>query len=290
MKRLLWLLSLVAAPCLADPAFAPWIDGTTAQEAPMQVQKLDEDSFVIRQSVKTNFEAPFLYLLFGQERALLIDSGAGGLRVRDTIDPLIESWLKAHGRKQIPLIVAHSHGHGDHRKGDPEFQDRPDTIVVGVAPEEVAKFFGIGDWPKTPVSCDLGGRKLWIIPTPGHQPAHIMVFDEKTKALFSGDSLYPGRLYFPINHFAEYRDSVARAVAFTKDRQVSHLFGAHIEMTREPGKDFEDEAPAHPNERVLELPYRDLIELSAALNAMGDTGRREVHDDFIITPIKASNP
>ena len=66
-----------------------WIDGTLAQEPAAQVQALDADTFVIRQSVKTNFEAPFLYLLFGRDRALLIDTGAGGLRVRPTVDRLI---------------------------------------------------------------------------------------------------------------------------------------------------------------------------------------------------------
>lgn len=275
---------VLAAPAAARPLFAPWIDGTAAGEPEMQVQRLDADTFVIRQSVKTNFEAPFLYLLFGRDRALLLDTGAGGLKVRPTIDRLVADWCAAHGRSSIPLVVAHSHGHGDHHAGDAEFKDRPDTTVVGLTPEEVAAFFGIAVWPTQIAAFDLGRRRLDVIPTPGHHPSHIMVFDERTRNLLSGDSLYPGRLYVPTDQFAAFRDSIDRVVAFTKARRVAHVLGAHIEMTASPGKDFADGARSHPNERALELPYADLLELQAALHAMGDGPRRDVHPDFIVLP------
>jgi len=61
--------------------------------------------------------------------------------------------------------------------------------------------------------------------------------------------------------------------------------GAHIEMTREPGKDYRDAAPAHPNEHALHLPYADLLELQAAVHAMGDTAKRDAHPDFIVFPL-----
>ena len=284
----LWAAALVALaplPALAKPLFAPWIDGTQASEPQMQVQRYDADTFVIRQSVKTNFEAPFLYLLFGKDRALLLDTGAGGLQVRPTVDGVIADWLKAHHRTSIPLTVAHSHSHGDHRMGDAEFKDRPDTVVVGWTAQDVAGFFHIAHWPDDIVRYDLGGRVLDIIPTPGHHPSHIMVFDEKTRLLLSGDSLYPGRLYVPVNDFPDYTASIDRVVGFTKDRRVSHVLGAHVEMTTTPGQDFRQAAPAHPDEHPLELPYADLLQLQAALHAMGDTARRDPHDDFIVTPL-----
>jgi hydroxyacylglutathione hydrolase len=126
---------------------------------------------------------------------------------------------------------------------------------------------------------------LDIIPTPGHHPSHIMVFDERTRLLLSGDTLYPGRLYVPMNQFAAYRDSVDRVADFTKTRRVSHILGAHVEMTQKPGKDFPMEAPSHPNEHVLELPYSALGELKAAVDAMGDKPAYQAHDDFIIFPL-----
>ncbi len=269
----------------AKPLFQPWIDGMAANEPQTQVQRYGADTFVIRQSVKTNFEAPFLYLLFGKDRALLLDTGAGGLKIRPAVDDVIADWLAAHHRGSIPLVVAHSHGHGDHHMGDAEFKDRPDTTVVGLAPADVAAFFQIADWPHDIVKYDLGGRVLDIVPTPGHQPSHIMVFDEKTRLLLSGDTLYPGRLYVPSNMFGDFRDSLDRVVAFTKGRRVSHVLGAHVEMTKAPGKDFADAAPTHPDERALELPYSDLLELQAAVHKMGDTVVKDVHDDFIVFPL-----
>lgn len=292
------LTTLIAAAVLAalplaataKPLFQPWIDGMQASEPQMQVQRYDTDTFVMRQSVKTNFEAPFLYLLFGKDRALLLDTGAGGLKVRPTIDGIIADWLKAHHRTAIPLVVAHTHSHGDHRAGDPEFKDRPDTIVVGWTAPEVAAFFKIADWPHDIVKFDLGGRVLDVIPTPGHHPSHIMIYDERTRLLLSGDSLYPGRLYVPSNLFADYRDSIDRVVAFTRTHPVSHILGAHIEMTRTPGQDFKDMAPTHPDEHALDLPYADLLELQASVDKMGDKLVRDAHNDFIVVPVPPRPP
>ena len=235
--------------------------------------------------MKTNFEAPFLDLLFGKDRALLLDTGAGGLKIRPKVDAAIGQWLAEHHRISIPLVVAHSHSHGDHRAGDVEFKDRPDTVVVGWTAPEVAAFFRIANWPRDIVKFDLGGRVLDVIPTPGHHPSHIMIFDERTRWLLSGDTLYPGRLYIPDGALADYRASIDRVLAFTKTRRVSHVMGAHIEMSREPGKDYRDLAPAHPDEHALELPYADLLELQDAVHAIGDTPKRDVHRDFIVFPL-----
>lgn len=277
-------LLLPAAPAAAKSPFQPWIAGTTASEPTTQVQRYDADTFVIRQSVKTNFEAPFLYLLFGKDRALLLDSGAGGTPIRPAVDAVVAEWLAAHHRASIPLVVAHTHGHGDHHQGDAEFRARPDTTVVGLTPEEVAAFFRIADWPRQIVTYDLGGRVLDVIPTPGHQPAHIMLYDRRTRLLLTGDTLYPGRLYVPINRFADFRASIDRVAAFLGKRKVAYVLGAHIEMTATPGKDLPNLAKAHPDEHPLELPYADLLELQKAVDGMGDKVVRDVHPDFIVTP------
>jgi glyoxylase-like metal-dependent hydrolase (beta-lactamase superfamily II) len=154
----LLLLALAVTPAAAKPLFQPWIDGTTAAEPQTQVQRYGRDTYVIRQSVKTNFEAPFLYLLFGKDRALLLDSGAGGTAIRPAVDALIAEWLADRHRASIPLVVAHTHGHGDHHQGDAEFQG-PDTTVVGLTPEEVAAFFKLTGG-RFRQGFDLGGR-MW---------------------------------------------------------------------------------------------------------------------------------
>lgn len=276
----LCLLALMPETSFAAP-FAAWNAGL-ADEPTFQVQRIDDDSFVIRQSIRTNFEAPFLYLLFGADRALLLDSGAGGAAVRPVVDAIIAERSKAGGA--IPLIVAHSHSHGDHVDGDAAFAARPETVVVGHTLGDVAAAFGIADWPRGIGHFDLGGRVLDIIATPGHEPAHIMVHDAQTKSLFSGDSLYPGRLYVPIDQFAAYRDSIDRTVAFTRDRRVRHVLGAHIEMRRTAGEDYAQAATVHPDEHALPLPYARLLELQAALHRQNGEPVRDTHDDFIIVP------
>jgi|HubBroStandDraft_1064217.scaffolds.fasta_scaffold00076_49 hydroxyacylglutathione hydrolase len=273
-----------AEPAARKPFPERWIAATNGPEPVLQVQRWDGDTFILRQSIETNFEGPFLYLLFGKDRALLVDTGAGGLQIEPTIDGLVHQWLAEKHRASIPLIVAHSHAHGDHVAGDGEFVGRPDVTLVGHSPEQVAAFFKIEHWPDDIAHFDLGGRILAIIPTPGHEPAHLMIFDPRTHFLLTGDELYPGRLYFPRGNLDLYRRSIDRAVAFTKSRHVSWLMGAHIEMTTKPGEDYPMHAPAHPDEHVLELPYARLLELQAALHRMGDTPKRDIHGDFIIYP------
>src|SRR3546814_16240672 len=53
-----------AADCAATP------------QAPLQVHVYEAQTFILRQSPCADFEANFLYLLVGSDRALLIDTGA----------------------------------------------------------------------------------------------------------------------------------------------------------------------------------------------------------------------
>jgi hypothetical protein len=47
-----------------------------ANASPFQVHAYDEDFYVIRQSMCLNYEALFLFLFIGEQRALLMDTGA----------------------------------------------------------------------------------------------------------------------------------------------------------------------------------------------------------------------
>jgi len=287
--------ALALAILLASPVLAAqpphlfkerWIDGTLTAEPVAQVQALDGDTFVIRQSVKTNFEAPFLYLIFGRDRALLVDTGATGGVIRPVVDRVVTEWLSAHHRKTIPLVVAHSHSHGDHIAADAAFRERPDTVVVGTKASDVASFFKIAKWPEGIGHFDLGGRVISVIPTPGHQKAAAMYYDPRLQIMLSGDSLYPGRLYVPVNFMGEARASIDRVVKFAATHKVRALLGAHIEMTREPGRDYGHEAPTHPDEHPLEMPVTQLRELQAGFRAkLDEPDTRQVHDHFIIVPV-----
>jgi glyoxylase-like metal-dependent hydrolase (beta-lactamase superfamily II) len=279
------LAALLTNFASAKPPFEKaWIDATPATEAEIQVQRYDDDTIVLRQSIKTNVEGPFMFLFFGTQRVLQVDTGAGGLKIRPTIDALIAKWVAAKSLKSIELVIAHSHAHGDHIAGDVEFAGRPATTIVGHTPAQVAQFFQIKSWPTDIAAFDLGGRVVDVIPSPGHEPAEISVFDRRTHLLLMGDELYPGRLYIPADQFETYRTSIHRIREFTRTRLVSWILGNHIEMSNTPGRDYAIHAKSHPNERRLELSYAHLIDLDEAVQAM--TGPTlEIHPDFIIYPL-----
>ena len=52
-----------------------WIHGSPSAkhntDPDIQVYEYDEHTFVLRQNMAINYEAPFLFLVFGQERAVL---------------------------------------------------------------------------------------------------------------------------------------------------------------------------------------------------------------------------
>jgi glyoxylase-like metal-dependent hydrolase (beta-lactamase superfamily II) len=262
----------------------PWNSGVDADEPAFQVQQIDPNTLAIRQSLRTTFEAPFLYLLFGDEKALLIDTGVEGVDLRTEIDRQIDDWLVKSGRDHVSLVVMHSHGHGDHVGGDAGFEGRPDTVIVGHAPEDVAAFFGLKDWPTQSASFDLGGRTVEILPTPGHHPSHVVVFDGATGILFSGDAIYPGRLYFQCGKTAEFKASMDRIAAFTKDHDVDWILGGHIEMKATPGKSFNSQRPTRHDEHLLELPVSAIADIESGLSEMGDQPRVAQFDEFVLFP------
>jgi glyoxylase-like metal-dependent hydrolase (beta-lactamase superfamily II) len=247
------------------------------------VHEHDPDTFVLRQSLCTSFEAPFLVLFFGEERALLEDTGAGGIDVVGAVDDVIAAWLAARGRASIDLVVVNSHGHGDHTAGNAAFAARPGTTVIGTGISAVVEYFGLRGWPDDAAVVDLGERSLDVLPIPGHQGVDLALFDRRTRLLFTGDTLYPGRLY--IRDFAAYRASLHRLVGFAEASPPCQVLGTHVEMTDRPGEDFAFGADVHAGERALALDPAHISELVAGLDAMAAAPAIEVHDDFIIYPL-----
>jgi glyoxylase-like metal-dependent hydrolase (beta-lactamase superfamily II) len=249
-----------------------WDDGTAPTGPEHQVHWYDESTVIIRQALRTNFEGPFCYLLLGSRRALLLDTGTGHADLRSVVNGLLDG-------RGLDLVVAHTHGHGDHIGGDDQFDQ-----VVGITAEDVAAFFGVTDWPDGIGRFDLGGRVLDVIPIPGHQGADIALYDRATRLLLTGDSLYPGRLY--VKDWPAYRASVDRLAGFVAEgNPVSWIAGAHIEMPDRPGEDYPMGADVHPDEHPLQLASETLTELAAVLAEAGDTPARIVRDHFVVFPV-----
>lgn len=271
---------------------AAWIDGTQCGTEPkIQVHQYNPDFYILRESLCVNYEAPFLYLIFGDDKVLLEDTGAGniGPTLATTVYGIINDWLVANGKASIQLIVAHSHAHGDHTSGDSAFSGQPNTTVVGKSVSAIQSFFGITSWPTQIVPFDLGGgRILDVIPIPGHHSQHIAFYDRRTATLLTGDTLYPGRLYvfgaLGQGNWPIYQASIQRLVDFTATRDLCWVLGTHIEMTNVPGVDIPIGASTHVNERELQLERAHLLELHQAIQAMGSNPVIQVHDDFIVYP------
>ncbi len=264
----------------------PECDSGNNTDEPIQIYKFDKDTIILRQNMCLNPEAPFLYLLFGSSKAFLLDTGAvedaTAFPLRSTVDQL----LKDHGG-DLPLIVAHTHGHGDHTAGDPQFDGRPDTELVGLGAPAVLSFFGFSSMTGPAVELDLGDRILDVMPIPGHLTDHIAIYDRKTTILLSGDTLYPGRLYVQAGQWAVYKASISRLWNFIKEKPVAYVLGAHVEMTLTPKKDYPYSVTSRPDEHILELSEFHLNELNSALQSQ--TSRRcDRHSDFIIWPLDAN--
>ena len=247
-----------------------------------QIHEYNPDLIILRESGCSNYEKPFLYLLFGKDNALLLDTGAGKTDVTRVVTDQIDRWSRRNGREREPLIVAHTHGHGDHISGDADFTALPGTTLVEPTPAAVQTFFRFRNWPTEPATYDLGDRILDVIPIPGHEPSSIAIYDRQTGILFTGDTLYPGRLY--VRDAAAFKASIQRLVDFTRNKVVTHLLGNHIEEARTAYLDYPVGTVYQPDEHVLELGRAHLLELNEALHDSDGGLVRKAFRDFTIWP------
>jgi glyoxylase-like metal-dependent hydrolase (beta-lactamase superfamily II) len=265
---------------LVEPGTLPatWITGgPNCLEVPdWQIHEYNPSFYILRESGCTNYEKPFLYLILGRQRALLVDTGAGASDAAQVVQRLI-------GKKgNVPLVVAHSHGHGDHVAGDKGFDGMSGVTLVAAAVPALQKAFAIGNWPEQIGSIDLGDRIVDVIPIPGHQPAHVAYYDRKTGILLTGDHLYPGRLY--VTDFPLYLASTRRMAHFTEGKPVAHILGCHIEQSATPFVDYPVGTTYQPREHTLELGRAHLLELLAGLEQMQGKPVKLALRDFTIAP------
>src|SRR5436190_1972250 len=277
-----WLGSAMAAG-FPEMRWDPGAEDCTQDQQRTQVRAYDETTIVIRQNPCVDYEANLLYLLIGTDRALLLDSGA-------TVDPrltaqltdLVSKYLVKPGSR-LPLVVAHTHGHQDHRAGDAAFAAQPDTTVVPVDSEGMRKFFGLQDWPVGSARFELGNRSIEVIPTPGHHPDHLVFIDSRTRLLFSGDFLLPGRLL--VDDIDAYAASALNVIEAVNAYGVQFALGAHIEMAAS-GDLYSTGSTFHPGERALPLPF-DTQHALALRQALQDfNGFYSRHPDYaVVNPI-----
>ncbi len=161
------------------------------------------------------FEEVISFLVLGDDRALLFDTGLGIGDMRRVVQQLTE----------LDIIVLNSHTHYDHIGGNHQFETiwARDTAftrsrAAGGSADAVAEFltegwvwkslppeFDANDYRSRPFKIskfvdegdivDLGGRSLEIIATPGHAPDAICLLDRENRLLLTGDTFYLATLY-----------------------------------------------------------------------------------------------
>ncbi len=295
------LLLLVGLTYAQAPSIEPgelpstWITGgPNCLEVPdWQVHQYNPNFLILRESGCTNYEKPFLFLFFGRDRAMLVDTGAG--QTVDTaafVTKLIAKWAATNKHAVPPLVVTHTHGHGDHISGDKAFtshdKEPADVTLIPADPAAIQKAFAIEKWPEQIGSIDLGDRVIDVLPIPGHQVAQVAYYDRRTGILLTGDHLYPGRLY--ISDFEQYVASTRRIVEFTATRPVAHILGNHIEQSATPFVDYPIGTKYQPHEHALELGRAHLLELMAGLEALHGKPARVLLRDFTIYPQEPRPP
>jgi len=260
------VLAPLAMPARADLASGSmdvhWNQGAPNCAAtpapPLQVHRYNDQTFIIRESLCVTSQAPFLYLLIGTKRALLIDTGDVADPTKMPLAKTVLGLLPGATAGKLPLLVVHTHGHSDHRRGDGQFQGLPHVQVVGTDLEQVTQYFGFKDWPTGSAVVDLGDRQVDVLPTPGHDVAEVSYYDHGTGLFFSGDFFLPGRLL--IADQAADIASTLRVADFARYHPVAYVLGSHIELDAD-GHGFGLWSHYHPKEHVLQMDHDVLVAL-----------------------------
>jgi glyoxylase-like metal-dependent hydrolase (beta-lactamase superfamily II) len=254
MKAVPWLLamcltsSLAAQPAewcksLPRPAYSK-LEKVPTADSWFEVYKIRPGIFAIYEPHQ--LEEVISYLIVGNDRALLFDTGMGISNIQAVVT----------GLTKLPVSVLNSHTHNDHVGDNWRFTDiygmdteftranargSKEDAQAELAPDEICgalpagfdakayatKPFHITHWLHDDDQIDLGGRVLKVISTPGHTPDAIALLDKANGLLFTGDTFYAGPIYLyrPETDLDAYLASVQKLAALAPHLQL--LLPAH---------------------------------------------------------------
>lgn len=222
------------------------------------VELIDEQTFAI--SEYGQWMKVHSYLIAGEEKAVLVDTGLGVGNIRKIVEQLTS----------LPVEVVTSHAHWDHTGGHPRFErfsihEAERDWIEGGFDDEAKKIRGYlirepftREPPEAfdldtfrPTSCpvnhlhrdgdriDLGGRSLRLIHTPGHSPGHICVYEESSGLLVSADLLYQGVLLAGLR-FSDSRAFKDSLIRLRDLPRIGHILPGHGRLP--VSRDLLDEA------------------------------------------------
>lgn len=194
------------------------------------------------------------YLILGDDKALLFDSGNGIGDMAKVVRALTNK----------PVSVLNSHSHYDHVGGNFAFEniyglktqftiDRQSghinkdisieaskqalckPLPTGITEENhIGRPYRVSEFIEDGHIIDLGNRKLQVAHTPGHTPDALILIDQKHGLMFTGDSYYSGPiwLYAPETDLEQYQNSLE--VMIQKSQNIKHLLPAHNTPLADP--------------------------------------------------------
>jgi len=222
-----------------------------------EVRELPNDVYAIMEPY--HYQEVISYLMVGDGKALLFDTGMGIGDIRDVVFRITDK----------ELVVVNSHVHFDHVGNNHLFGEvlvyedagATERLKRGYSRSELsphakpklfeasrAEGFDFNNYVIPPSKyktvkdghvIDLSGRAVKVIHTPGHSPESIMLLDIKNKMLFTGDTYYPGPLYahyegdFYRNSDLKTYADVMEAVSLLADGLIS-IHPGHNRPTGDP--------------------------------------------------------
>jgi glyoxylase-like metal-dependent hydrolase (beta-lactamase superfamily II) len=194
------------------------------------------------------------YLIEGEDKALLFDSGNGIGDIAKVVKTLTNK----------PISVLNSHSHYDHVGGNYAFENiyglnTPFTInrqkghinanisieaskqalckplPAGVTKNNhVGKAYQITEFINDSHIINLGNRQLKVTHTPGHTSDALVLLDEINGLMFTGDTYYSGPiwLYAPETDLSQYQKSLA--IMIQKSKNIKYLLPAHNTPLADP--------------------------------------------------------
>lgn len=218
-----------------------------------KVYNVGENVFAIAEPY--NFQEIISYLILGDARALLFDTGMGMGSIAEVAKELTD----------LPIIVLNSHTHYDHIGGNHEFGNilamntqytiersekgidhrlvshevTQEAICLERLPElDTANYyikpFQISKLITDEHLIDLGNRTLEVISVPGHTPDAVALYDKTNGYLFTGDTFYEGPIWLfdPETDLTSYKESIQRLLDRTSG--LNTIFPAHNTPMAEP--------------------------------------------------------
>ena len=228
---------------LPRPAYSK-LERVATEDPWFEVYKIRPGMFAIYEPHQ--LEEVISYLIVGEDKALLFDTGMGISNIQAVVARLTK----------LPVSVVNSHTHNDHVGDNWRFSDiygmdtdftranalgSKEDAQAELAPEELCgslpagfdakgystKPFHIAHWLHDGDKIELGGRALKVISVPGHTPDSIALVDKENGLLFTGDTFYAGPIYLyrPETDLDAYVASVQRLAAIAPHVQL--LLPAH---------------------------------------------------------------